>query len=158
MQPLTKDLLNALNEQMNFERFSADVYEDLASKLDCLNWVGMASYMRKRSSEERGHYGKFRDFVIDRNETPVYAALDAIDKPVLEPLTAFELALKHEKLVTERIENLYELSHDERDVATCIFLQWFVSEQVEEERSLYEIVGRFKAAASLLLMDKELGG
>jgi ferritin len=159
-------LVNALQEQLNFERFSADIYDGLAGQLDTLNLTGMSAYLAKRAGEERGHAHKFASFLADRGHTP---ALSALPDPMIpagaDPMgagaRAFSAALAHEVKVTERINALYTLAFDEDDPATEDFLRWFVTEQVEEEKTLEEILTKFKLAAgngaAVLLIDHELG-
>lgn len=163
---LEPTLAGALNNQYNFERFSEAVYVALAGKLDNLNLVGMASYLRKRAGEEHSHAEKFAEFIIDRNGVLV---VDALEKP--EPLDqadpmqagleAFSRALEHEHKVTARIEALYQIGLQIGDFRECEFLHWFLKEQTEEERSLEEIITRFKLAAgngaAILQIDHWLG-
>jgi ferritin len=162
LKMLNQNLLTALNSQYNFERFSSAVYTSLAAHLDTLNLVGMAKYLRGRAAEEESHAGKFENYIIDRNGVLV---VDGLPKP--EPCgesdilkcgeTCFSLALDHEHNVTTRLEMLYALAESAEDPRTCVFLHWFLTEQVEEERSLEEILTRFKLAtgngAAILLLD-----
>lgn len=156
----------ALINQYNYERFSADVYLSLAVHLETMNLRGMAAYMRKREGEERSHAAKFADYLADRN---VVASLAALDKPAglgadifSAGMTAFTAALAHEKTVTARIEALYYLAGDVEDGLTQEFLHWFLKEQVEEEATLDEIITKFMLAgsngAALLMLNEELGG
>lgn len=159
-------LIDALQSQLNFERFSADVYYSLACQLDALNLTGMAAYMHKRAGEEREHAHKFSDYIADRYLTPVLSAIADPTKPIgADPMSAgmraFSAALDHERIVTQRINTLYEMAHEAEDPATCVFLHWFIAEQVEEERTLDEIVTKFTLAtgngAAILMLDHELG-
>lgn len=156
----------ALNSQYNFERYSSAVYLALAAHLDMLNMVGMAAYLYKRSGEEEGHAHKFQEYIIDRNAKLVVDALPRPDEMSdLSPMTAgraaFRLALDHEHKVTVRIEELSKLAAGLGDQRTREFLDFYLPEQVEEERTLEEILTRFQLAegngAAILMLDKELG-
>ena len=160
-------LVQALREQFNYERLSADIYYGLAVQLDTLNLTGSAAYMQKRAGEERDHALKFSNYLADRNTLPALIALPdpmrAVPTDVFKaPRTAFELALAHERTVTARINMLSDLALEENDPTTGEFLLWFIHEQVEEERSLEEVLTRLTLAegngAALLLLEHELGG
>ena len=158
-------LIQELNNQFTFERYSADVYYALATALDTLNLVGFKKFMETRSAEEREHAKKFADYMADRSVLPI---IDALPRPAgLEAVgvmdagaRAFAAALDHELQVTERINNLYILAEESEDPATCEFLRWFITEQVEEERTLDEWMTRFTLAAgdgaAILDLDREL--
>lgn len=161
-------LATALISQLNFERYSAEVYYALAAHLDFLNLTGMCAYMHKREGEERDHAHKFSDFLADRNVRP---ALTALEKPPVVQLSdsvmqvgreCFGMALEHERNVTARIWALYYLAEQYEDAAAQEFLHWFIKEQVEEERTLEEIMTRFTLAegngAAILMLDDKLGG
>lgn len=157
----------ALNNQLTFERFSAEVYYALATQLEKLNLDGMAHWMHKQADEERSHAKKFSDYLSDRD---VLAVIDALDKPststgsgILDAGEAlFRQAYGHEKLVTERINALYSIAEAVDDPPTCVFLHWFIAEQVEEVHTLEVILTKFEIArnngAAILILDKELGG
>jgi ferritin len=160
-------LAQALNSQLTYERYSADVYNNLACRLDTANLTGFSAYMHKREAEERTHARKFSDYLADRNVMPV---IDGLPKPSSSPeigspmvmgKDAFQMALNHEYTVTERIKNLNELALEVDDPATHEFLLWFIHEQVEEERSLEEILTKFALAegngAAILALNESLG-
>lgn len=156
----------ALNNQYNFERYSEAVYLAFAGDLEYLNLTGMAAFMRKRAGEEHAHAAKFAEYITDRNEKLV---VDGLPRPegssTWDVMTMgqalFNQALEHERLVTSRIEALYGLSCKLEDGRTCVFTHWFLTEQVEEERTLEEILTKFTLAsgngAAILLIDKDLG-
>ena len=163
---LDENLVVSLNNQYTYERFSESVYQALAAHVDRLNLVGMASYLRKRAAEEHTHAEKFAEYLIDRNAVATVGALDAPEPPaqndlMLVGIECFTKALDHEKTVTARIETLYRIAEEVEDGRTCVFLHWFLTEQVEEERSLEEIITRFKLAsgngAAILMIDHWLG-
>jgi ferritin len=117
--------------------------------------------MRSQSQEETEHAMKFYDFILDRGGQVV---LQAMDQPLVEfgsPLEVFERALEHERKVTAMINDLYGLAVRENDYASQTFLQWFVTEQVEEEKNAGDVVQTLKMIGdsneALFLLDRELG-
>jgi ferritin len=165
---MDQTLAQALNNQFTFERYSADVYYALATRLDYLNLTGFSAYMHKRAGEEREHARKFADYLADRDVLPV---IDALDKPPVGALTVeimgagaacFQMAIEHEYKVTDKINMLYDLAEEVGDPPTKVFLHWFITEQVEEVRSLEEIKTKFALAAgngaAILQLNDELGG
>ncbi len=158
---ISKKMQNALNAQINAEWYSAYLYLAMTSYFTSINLVGMATWMRVQTQEEMFHGIKIYDFV---NERGGRALLQAIEQPPADwasPLAVFENSLAHEKKVTALINNLVDLSMVERDHATTIFLQWYVTEQVEEEANASGIVSKLKMigkdASSLFALDQELG-
>jgi ferritin len=141
--------------------YSAYLYLAMNAYFQSINFNGFAQWMRVQCQEEMGHAMKIYDFITERGGR---VALEAIDKPQSEwksPLAAFEAAYKHEQKVTGLINGLVELAGKEKDHATGIFLQWFVSEQVEEEKNASEIVAKLQilkdSAGPMYMLDKELG-
>jgi len=121
----------------------------------------MANFMKAQGLEETTHAQKFYDYV---NEQGGRVILEAIDKPRVEfdsPKQIFELGLEHEKYVTSLINDLVNLALEEKDYATKAFLDWFVTEQVEEEATMDTILNKFKiigdSGHGLLMMDANLG-
>ena len=159
--PIKSEVRDALNEQIKHEFYSSYLYLSMAGSVEVAELPGFARWMRKQSEEEREHAMKFFDFLLDRGE---HVQLQAIDQPPYafrSPLDTFEQALEHEKEITSRIHQLYELSLQKNDYPAQVFLHWFVTEQVEEEKTATEVVERLRMAgedgAALLLLDKELG-
>ncbi len=158
--PINSEVRDALNEQIKHEVYSSYLYLSMAGSFEVAELPGFARWMRKQSEEEREHAMKFFDFLLDRGE---HVQLQAIDQPPYafrSPLDTFEQALEHEKEITSRIHQLYELSLQKNDYPAQVFLHWFVTEQVEEEKTATEVVERLRMAgedgAALLLLDKEL--
>jgi ferritin len=150
----------ALNKQINEEYFSAYLYLSMAAYFDSINLTGFSNWMRVQSQEEMSHVMKFFDFVIERGGR---VHLDAIKKPDIEwasPLAAFEDAYKHECFISGCINDLVTLSLEANDHATDNFLQWFVSEQVEEEASADAIVQKLKLVGDngpgIFMIDQEM--
>lgn len=163
----SQTLISKLQEQLAFERFSADVYYALGACLDDLNLVGMAKYLYRRRDEERSHAQKFTDYLSDRFIRPMIGPLPDPARPLPDNAmtagrAAFSAALDHERIVTARIRALYDAAYEENDPETIAFILPFLTEQVEEEKSLDEILTRFALAegngAAILMIDHELGG
>ena len=157
---LKKKMLKALNNQINAEMYSSYLYLSMESYFQSVSLSGFASWMRGQVQEELFHGMKFYDFV---NERGGRVTLDAIAKPDSDwktPLAAFEHILKHEQMVTSMINDLMDLAIAEQDHATKIFLQWFVSEQVEEEATVGEVVDKLRLikneSSGLFFLDAEM--
>lgn len=157
---LNKKVFDALNIQMQEEFYSAYLYLAMAAFASVANFKGFANWMRLQSEEEWGHAIKIYDYILERGGE---VKLQEIKKPAYtfkSIRNMMDVTLKHEQRITERIHNLYDLAHKEKDHATSIMLQWFVNEQVEEEASVRDIVERMKmipdSATALLYLDKEL--
>jgi len=158
---IDRKMQNALNEQINAELYSAYLYLSMETYFETVNLPGFANWMRIQFQEEQVHAMKIYDFVHERGGRVI---LNAIDKPPAEwdsPQAVFEATLKHEQKVTGLINELVYLAREIKDNASEIFLQWFVSEQVEEEKSADEILQKLKLTADapgqLYMLDKELG-
>ncbi len=158
---LKERIEKALNDQVNAEIFSAYLYLSMSSCFSEMNFSGFAQWMKVQAMEEMSHAMKIYDFIIERGGRVVLAQIDAPETTWESPLAAFEAAYKHEQYVTSRINDLVDMAMEERDHATNIFLQWFVSEQVEEEASADEIVQKLKLVGSqgnaIFMLDRELG-
>jgi ferritin len=152
---------SAFNEQLNAELFSSYLYLSMAAYFESQNLKGMAGWMRMQAIEEHMHGMKFFDFI---NECGGRVTLAKIKEPKTEwssPLDVFEESCKHESKVTGMINELVDLALNEKDHAANAFLQWFVTEQVEEESSVQEIAGQLKLVGDLggmlFMIDRELG-
>lgn len=157
---LKKKIQKALNDQINAEMYSSYLYLSMESYFQSISLGGFASWMRGQVQEELMHGMKFYDFVVERGGR---VTLDAITKPEAQwksPLDAFEAILKHEQHVTSLVNDLVNLAISEKDHATNIFLQWFVSEQVEEEATVGAVVDRLRLIkdnpSGLFMLDTEL--
>jgi ferritin len=158
---LSKKMLNALNEQINKEMYSAYLYMSMSAHSQSVGLKGFANWFMVQYQEEMGHAMKIYGYVNDQGEKVV---LRAIDKPPADfesPLDMFEKTLTHEKFVTKSINKLVGMAISEKDYATEIFLQWFVTEQIEEEGNDNDIISRLKLIGKdgngLLMLDRELG-
>ena len=157
---LDKEIQSALNEQINVEFTSAYSYLSVAAYFEAINLRGFAHWMRIHYLEERMHANKVYDFIVDRDGRVDLLAVDAPQKEWASPLAAFEWALEAERSNSEAIYRLVELASKKHDHATHTFLQWFISEQVEEEALVNDMLQRMKLVgdsnAALFLMDQEL--
>ena len=158
---MDKKLQKAFNEQIKNELYSAYLYLSMAAYLESINLEGFSHWMKAQAKEEVEHGMKMFEFLNDRGQRVV---LEEIPQPPQEfnsPKGVFEETLKHEKKVTELINKLYELSQKVSDNSASIFLQWFITEQVEEEKNAATILEKLKIvkpdSAGLLMLDKELG-
>ncbi len=152
---------DAVNAQIKRELESAYIYLSMAAYFDSINLPGFAHWMKMQFQEEQAHALKFYDYIYDRGGR---VALQAIDQPPVEfqsPLDAFEKTLAHEQKVTGHINDLYALAIEEKDFASQVILQWFVEEQVEEEKTAGDIVDMLKRIGdndqALIMLDRELG-
>lgn len=155
------ELQKAFNKQINEELFSSYLYVSMVSYFESQNLSGFATWMRAQVVEELIHANKLIEYLYERGGE---VELDAIGKPDAaweSPLAAFEAAYKHECHISACINDLYNLAVKAGDNAAAIFLNWFVSEQVEEEASADEVVQRMKlsqgAPGALFMMDRQLG-
>lgn len=158
---LSKEIKEALNEQINSELHSAYLYLSIEAYFESMNLPGFANWMGVQTQEELMHAIKICDFI---NERDCRVILKSIAKPLAEwelPLAVFEAAYKHEQSVTGCINNLVNLTVEEKDHATNTFLQWFVNEQVGEEKSTDDIVEKLKlitdAPGGMYMLDNEMG-
>lgn len=150
----------ALNDQLNFELFSAYIYFSMSAFYHSLNLPGFANWMYVQAQEEMVHVMKFYTYINDRGGRVLMQALEAPATDWPNPQAPFEDALAHEQKVTARINDLVNLAIDERDHATNAFLQWFVTEQVEEEANADAVIRQLKLIANdksgLFMIDREL--
>jgi ferritin len=151
----------ALNDQINAELFSAYLYMSMNAYFRSTNLDGFAAWMHAQALEETQHAQKLYDFVNQRGGRVVLGAIDAPPGNWDSPLAVFEDTLAHERKITSLINNLMEVAFQEKDHATQIFLQWFVTEQVEEEESVGGVLEQLRlmgeAKGGLFMLDRELG-
>jgi ferritin len=154
---LSSHLETKLNEQMRREFASAPLYLQMAAHFDAAGFPGFSAWMRAQAAEEQMHAMRFFDFIRDRGGAVVLGSIDAPPAAFGSPLEVFEAALDHERSVSASIDGLYEGA----DRATAAFLDWFATEQVEEEATVAQIVESLRLAGSsgpaLLIMDRDLG-
>ena len=150
----------ALNGQVNAELYSSYLYLSMNAYFKSVNLDGFANWMYAQAQEELMHAMKLYDFINQRGGRSLLAAIEAPPDQWDSPLAVFEDTLKHEKKVTGLINGLVDIAMEERDHATQIFLQWFVTEQIEEEESVGNVLEQLKllgdAKQGLFMMDREL--
>lgn len=158
---LSKTLEKALNEQVNKEYYSAFLYLSMSSYFESTNLLGMAAWMRTQYEEEIMHALKIFDMVIDMEGKVELMPIEGPPMKFESPLDVFTKILEHERKVTGMINNIYSLAREENDYAVQSALQWFIDEQVEEEKSALEIVQQLKMIGDettpLLMLDSKLG-
>ena len=157
---LSDRMEKALNGQVNAELYSSYLYLSMNAYFKSINLDGFANWMYAQAQEELMHAMKFYDFINQRGGRTLLAAIEAPPDQWDSPLAVFENTLKHEQKVTGLINGLVDIAIEERDHATQIFLQWFVTEQIEEEESVGNVLEQLKllsdAKQGLFMMDREL--
>lgn len=141
---LTQVLEDAFNQQISLEFGASLVYRQLAIEMELQDLPGMAAWLRAQADEEIVHANKFIQHVADRDNHPRIGALAAPKVEVESVLDVFRAALAHEQKVSESIRGLYRLAESEGDIDSRPMLNWFIEEQVEEEATVREIIGRLE--------------
>jgi len=156
-----KKVLKAFNEQIKHELESGYLYLAMAADFHNKGFDGMAKWMRIQALEEQEHAMKFFDHIVERGGVVELMELSKPQKEWASPLEAFEAAYEHEKFITAKIDSLVKLAREEDDNAAGVFLQWFVTEQVEEESNASTIVDLLKkvgkAGQGVIMLDMKLG-
>ena len=157
---ISKKIQDAINAQIQAEMYSSNLYLSMAAYCESINMKGFAHWMRLQAGEELMHAHQFFDYVIQREGRALVGAIDAPPQDFKSPRDVFEQTLAHEKKVTGLVNGLYELALAEKDYATQSMLQWFINEQVEEEKNATAIVETLKTVgtqgASLFMVDRQL--
>lgn len=158
---ISEKMQEALNGQLNAEIYSSYLYLSMAAYFQHINLGGFAAWMRVQVQEELVHVMKYYDFINERGGRVVLKPVEGPPAEWESPLAAFEAAYEHEQKVSGLINDLVERALEERDHASNIFLQWFVTEQVEEEDTANGVVQKIKlmgdARGGLFMLDQELG-
>ncbi|MFH1007891.1 MAG: ferritin [Candidatus Latescibacterota bacterium] len=156
-----KKMQDAMSEQIKHELGSAYLYLSMVAYFHSCGWDGMAQWMRVQMQEEFVHAMKLFDHIRDRDGRATLLGLERPKAEWTSPLAAFQAAYQHEQFVTSRIDGLVKLSAEEEDHPASILLQWFVTEQVEEEASTSKVVKMLErigdSGNGLILLDRELG-
>jgi ferritin len=159
---INKNVEKAINDQIVVEGYSSNLYLAMASWCEANGFAGAAKFLFVHADEERMHMLKFIHYVNDRGGHSVVPALKAPPKDYKDIFKLFDEIMKHEEYVTECINSLVEVSMKERDFTTANFLQWYVTEQVEEESLFRNIQDKInllgKEKSGFYLVDKELEG
>lgn len=158
---LSQVVQNALNDQINYELTSSYSYLSMSAYCELNNFLGCAKWLRLQSEEEYKHGMKLYTFLLARNCKVELRDIAKQPTDYGSIVGVFDKALEQETSVTRRIEELYELAFKERAFAELVELQWFITEQVEEERTARDIAAKFHMVkddpSALLDLDRELG-
>jgi ferritin len=154
-------LQRAMNDQIQKEFYAHYLYLAMSAWFDERNFEGFAKWMRIQADEERNHAMRIFDFVLDRGGQ---VRLEAIPEPATKwksALQVFDDARKHEQMVSASINELYSRALAEKDYASQVMLQWFITEQVEEEKTSTALAERLRlvgdSATGLIILDRQLG-
>ncbi|HKI88235.1 MAG TPA: ferritin [Draconibacterium sp.] len=157
---LKEKMLDALNEQINAEQYSALLYLSMSAWFNQKGLQGFANWMYVQYQEELTHANKFFNYVNERSSKVVIKAVEQVDTDFDSVIDVVEKTLAHEQKVTGLINNLVDIAFEVRDHATQSFLQWFVNEQVEEEANVEEILDSLKLidgqGNGIFMLDREM--
>ncbi len=160
MTTIGKAMQEAINEQINKEFYSSYLYLSMAAYFEDKNLMGFGRWMRVQADEEREHAMKFYNFLLDAGGRPQLKAIDAPPTEWKSNLEVAEQVAEHEAKVTASIYALYELALKEKDYAAQILLQWYITEQVEEEKNAAELVAKLRLieerGTAVLMLDHRL--
>jgi len=158
---ISKTIQKALNEQINREIFSSYLYLAMSAQCAEKGYKGTAKWFRVQFQEELAHALKFFDYVLSQGGVPEFEVVAKPETPQKTLLEFFEATFAHEQSITKALNDLMNLAVSEKDYATQALLQWYITEQVEEEANDIEIVSMLKMAGTssgtLLMIDKQLG-
>ena len=157
----SKNLQKAMNDQIRKEFESAYIYLSMAAWMEDQNLPGFAAWLRLQAREESTHAMKIFDHLIDRGCRVELQPLAGPPTDFKSSLHVFQEVKKHEEKVTKSINDLYGLALDDRDYASQVFIQWFITEQVEEEKNSSQVLESVRRVgdnqAALVMLDRELG-
>jgi ferritin len=158
---ITIAMQKAINEQINKELYSSYLYLSMAAHFENKNLPGFAAWMHVQADEERGHGMKFFKYLVDRGAKVELAPIAGPQTDWKTNLEVFKQVQEHEALVTASINALYELALKEKDYPAQVVLQWFINEQVEEEKNASDIVQQLELidahGTAVLMLDHQLG-
>ncbi|MGV6989292.1 non-heme ferritin [Testudinibacter sp. P80/BLE/0925] len=157
---LDKKVINKLNEQINLEFYSSNLYLQMSAWCSQKGFEGAAQFLLRHADEEMQHMQKLFQYLNDTGIMPVLGELDAPQAEFSSLKEVFELTLEHEKFITKKINKLVEVTFECGDQSSFNFLQWYVAEQHEEEKLFNSIIDKFNllgdSGLSLYFIDKEL--
>lgn len=158
---ISKKVQQAFNSQLNEELYSSYLYLSMAAHFESKNLKGFAHWFRIQSQEEYGHALKFFNFILQKGGKVSLTQIAAPKTKWNSIAEVFNDTLAHEQKITSLINGLVEVTMEEKDYAAHTFLQWFVTEQVEEEANVEEIIQKIdmigENKSGLFLLDNELG-
>ncbi|GAB7028349.1 ferritin [Geotalea toluenoxydans] len=157
---LNKKMYAALNKHMNIELYSAYLYLSMSSHANSIGLKGAANWFMVQYQEEMVHFMKFYNYINSQGASIGLSAMSAPPGQYKSLLDMFEQTLKHEQFITRCINDLTDLALKEKDHASHIFLQWFVTEQIEEEENDRDLIGKLRLIGDnghgLLMLDGEM--
>jgi len=157
---ISKTVEAAINEQMRHEFYSAHLYLSMSAWAEANNLSGAAHWLRAQFGEEQGHAMKFYKYVVEQGGRVTVGALAQPPAEWTSLLDLYQQVLEHEKKVTALLVKLYETTVAEKDYASQFLLQWFISEQIEEESNATKIIDAIKmvgnSGTSLYMVDRQL--
>ncbi len=158
---LTSDMTQRLNQQINLEFYSSNLYLQMSAWANNQGFEGAAAFLKQHAAEEMQHMQKLFDYVLETGGKPLLGQIDAPKSDYQTIREVFELTLAHEKEITKAINELVETAFDNKDFSTFNFLQWYVAEQHEEENLFQGIIDKMDLlggdAKNLFFVDKEIG-
>ncbi len=158
---ISKRLADAMNDQINYELYSGYICLSMAAWFEEQNLDGMVHWMKSQANEEYTHALKFWDHIVERGGRVLLTTIEAPKTEWTSPLEAWEDAYQHERKVTERIFKIGKIAEKEGDKSATPLLQWFYSEQIEEEEQTMNVRDQLKmigdATSALLMLDAKLG-
>jgi ferritin len=157
---LKEKVMNAINDQINAEFYSAYLYLSMAAWFENKGLSGFANWMRIQYQEETAHAMKFFDYVVERGGRVILTPITSVETDFISVVEIFEKALAHEEYITDRINKIMDVAIAESDYASRSFLDWFVDEQVEEEANVNEILDTLRLidgkGNGLFMLDREM--
>ena len=158
---ISKPMQNAINEQINKELYSSYLYLSMAAYFENTGLPGTAKWMYVQADEEREHAMKLFEHLVDRGGKVLLTALAAPATEWAGPMVVFKAVYEHEQFVTKSINELYEVALKEKDYPAQVLLQWFINEQVEEEKNASDVIESMKRIeaheTAVLQLDHQLG-
>ncbi len=158
---ISKTMQDALNAQINAEQYSAQLYLAMSAYCEGKSFKGFAHWLKVQASEETAHAAKLIDFLLDRGGKLELQPIAAPPTEFGTIIQVFEQTLTHEKGITAKINALFERARNEKDYASEITLQWYVTEQVEEEANVGQIVDHLRAVGDqgggIWYLDSKMG-
>jgi ferritin len=158
---ISQELADAINDQINFELYSAYIYLSMAAWFEEAKMPGMGHWMEVQVDEEFNHAMRFYRHIVERGGRVIVKAIEGPQTEWTSPLDIFETAYKHEQVVTERIYKIGDIADQQKDRSAQNMLNWFYNEQTEEEKNTSEIRDQLKMIGdniqALIMLDQKLG-
>lgn len=157
---LNKAITDKLNEQINLEFHSSNIYLQMSAWCEKRGYTGAASFLRRHADEEMQHMQKLFQYISETGGLPILGKIEAPRAEYASLREVFETTLEHEKFITSKINELVEVTYESKDYSTFNFLQWYVAEQHEEETLFSGIIDKFdilgEDGRSLYFIDRDL--